>query len=117
MVVVMWTYAEDMFCVPIYSFNGNGLRNKPNSIIGEYVCLQNDDDFNYTKQGLYDPVVAIRKPGRKPFSPESVVHITGGHKVSCAVEIAYCGRLSEDSYIYLRDLCDRAIDDTKRQRY
>lgn len=117
MVVVLWTYAEDMYCLPIYSFHGNGLLNKPRSIIPEYVCLQNDDDVNFQKQGVNDPVVAVRKPSRQPFDPHSVVHITGGFKLSCAVENNHCGRLTEESYLHLRDLCERAFDDTKNQQY
>ena len=117
MVVVLWTYTDDMFCVPMYTFRGNGLQNKPRTQIPEYVCVQNDDDLNYQKQGVHDPVVAIRKPGRKPFHPEAVIHITGGLKVSCSVDNSYCGRLSEESYIYLRDLWERSFDDTKNQQF
>ena len=40
MMVVLWIYKRDMFCLPLYSFNGAGLNSKSRFIQPEYVCLK-----------------------------------------------------------------------------
>lgn len=117
MVVVLWMYAEDMFCLPLYSFEGNGFMAKPTWYHAEYVSLGNEGDQNFKGQGLYDPIFATHKPTRDPFHPQSAVHLGGGFKVACRANNSYCGRLTEASYYALVQLWQDQCNKSKKQKY
>ena len=117
MAVVLWMYGEDLFCVPLYSFEGKGFTSKPLWLHKEYVCVQNHDDKNFVPQGRYAPVVAIRRPNYDPFHPLSAIHITGGFKVACRANNSYCGRLSEVSHADLVKLWQDLCNDAKKQKF
>ena len=117
MAIVLWTYAQDVFCLPVYTFKGQGVLSKPAWLVPEYVCLQNDDDSNFRNHGQYDPVVAYRKRTRLPFHPQATVHINGGFKLPCVADVSYCGRLTEESYLHLMDLWKRSFDNARLRQY
>lgn len=113
MVVVLWIYKRHMFCVPLYSFEGQGLNKKSTFIQPEYVCLKNEDDKDFKKQGIHPPIVATYI--KKPFDPNTTVHLTGGMKVSCVEDIAFCGRITQDSYEKLLQLWEQQADSARQK--
>ena len=115
MMVVLWIYKRDMFCLPLYSFNGAGLNSKSRFIQPEYVCLKNCDATKFVKQGVYDPIEATYM--HKPFDENTAIHITGGTKVSCIDDIAFCGRVNPNSYKELVKLWENLANAAKRQAY
>lgn len=117
MVVVLWTYADSMLCLPIYTFWGRGIASRPWWTQQEYVALVNHDDAAPQTQGRYDPVIAQSRSARKPIHPFSAIHITGGFKLACVVEHDYCGRLTEPGYTHLRDLWEQLCQDARNQTY
>ena len=94
MMVVMWIHERDMFCLPLYTFNGSGLQNKPAHTKHEYVSMQNVGDQNFANQGMYPPVEV---QSRRPMDPNTTVYITGGVKVACNEDIAHVGRMPRES--------------------
>jgi hypothetical protein len=99
MAVVLWIHREDMFCVPLYSFEGKvlmkkkGLMKKPEFLRREYVSIKNAHDKAFVQQGPNDSVDADLI--YKDLHPTSAIHITGGFKVACAENTAIVGRLTE----------------------
>lgn len=115
--VILWIYEEDMFCVPLYSFDGAGFIQKPNWLHGEYVSLGNTDDKNFKGQGINPAVFANRRANSNPFHPLSAVHLAGGFKVACRANNSYCGRLTEESYFSLVQMWQKLCNKCKPQQY
>lgn len=97
----MLIHEQDMFCLPLYTFNGTGLRNKAHYLRREYVSMKNWDDENFVNQGEYPPVAADTK---RPLHKDTTVHITGGVKVACNEDITFAGRMLRQSFWDLMDL-------------
>ena len=113
MLVVLWIYQRDMFCVPLYTFNHTGLQNKQ-GILEEYVSVSNWDDRDFENQGMYMPVVADCK---RRLDQDTTIHITGGIKVACNEDIYRCGRISQESHIHLVDLWETLRNRAKNVRW
>ncbi|KAK3112384.1 hypothetical protein LTR53_011402 [Teratosphaeriaceae sp. CCFEE 6253] len=102
MLAVLWIYGDAMFCLPMFSFGSRGIQSKPERLRHEYVALRNVKDRRFVNQGVHAPVDATHS--NKPFTPETAIHITGGVKVGCNEDIAFCGRLTETGYMDLLEL-------------
>ncbi|KAK3073721.1 hypothetical protein LTR53_004418 [Teratosphaeriaceae sp. CCFEE 6253] len=113
MLVVLWIYHEDMFCLPLYSFNRKGIQSKPECLRHEYVSVRNVKDTNFVNQGTHAPIAARHRT--KPFSPETAVHITGGVKVGCNEDIAFCGRTTKEGYAQLVKLYEEVSRKAKSE--
>lgn len=102
MFVVLWIHKEDLFCVPLYSWNGRGIMSRPESIRHEFVEIRNSDDDEYVHEGKH-PEVEVKTIGN-PLKGGSCVHITGGIKIACNVDIHFSGRMPHDSFYRLLNL-------------
>lgn len=47
MMVVVFIHLQDLHCLPLYSFGNRGLKEKPEYLKKEYVCMANDDDEGF----------------------------------------------------------------------
>lgn len=95
MVVVLWMYKETMFCVPMYSFNGKGLRSKPKHIKEDYVSVVNKGDVNFENQGVHPP---IQVECKWPVDKNTTIKLVGGVDVPYKADIAKAGRLPRESF-------------------
>lgn len=109
MVIVLWVYERDMFCLPLYTFGKTGLSNKGQNIKHEYVSVKNAG-MPHVNQGIY-PRVEVRAY-KKPMDEDSTVHISGGLRVGCNEDITWAGRMTKESYMDLvalwQDLSENA---------
>jgi hypothetical protein len=95
MAIVLWIYERDMFCIPLYTHDGTGLRNKSDRLRQEYVCVVNArDEHNFYNQGFYDPLLVN---SRRPFHPDTAAHMAAGFRVACNDDIQFAGRITETS--------------------
>ena len=98
---MLWLYGRDMFCVPLYTFSGTGLRNKPDFLKREYVSVSNSADVEFVNQGNYQP---IQVDARRPLDQNTTVHLSGGIKVGCEEDISRVGRVTRESFQHLLNL-------------
>lgn len=96
MMVVLWLFEQDMFCLPLYSFEGKGIQGKPAWLRKEYVSMKNASDRDFRNQGFYDPVAVQMR--RKPMNPMTAVHLTGGTRVGCQEDISMIGRMTQEGH-------------------
>ncbi|KAK3641377.1 hypothetical protein LTR56_006887 [Elasticomyces elasticus] len=96
MVVVLYIHRKDLFCLPLYSWNGKGVTNKPRDQMREY---NSTDGNNFHNQGVHKPVVIEKN--KYPLTPATTVALTAGLKVDCQEDIQDVGRLTEESYEHL----------------
>lgn len=96
MAIIMWIYDHDIFCLPLYSFGGRGLRAKHGNALKEYVALRNADDKNFQNHGSLPEVVA--QADFKDLDANTAVHLSGGFKVECCDDTAISGRMIESSF-------------------
>jgi len=119
MLVVMWMYKQDMFCLPLYTFESKGIQGKPDYLRQEYVSVQNASDKKFENQGVHDPIAA--KAFTKRFDAVSAVHITGGVRVGCNEDISLCGKLTRRGYTQLvglfNDSREEALKEPWREDY
>ena len=115
MVIVLLIYEQDMLCVPLYTFNSSGLRNKPNHVKREYVSAMNENEEGFINQGVYPPIEI--KMNKFPLHPDTTVHITGGLKVGCQENVARVGRTTRESYNRLMTLWKDLNEAAKKQRW
>lgn len=113
MVIVLWMHTRDMFCLPLYTFDHTGLRNKQH-LLHEYVSVQNYGDEKFQNQGMYPPVVADTT---YPLDDDTTVHITGGLKVACNDDIKICGRVEREDYYDLVNLWQTLSNNAKKMRW
>ncbi|KAK5742793.1 hypothetical protein LTR17_003041 [Elasticomyces elasticus] len=111
MMVVLYVYQEDMFCLPLFSWNGKGINNRPDKLRREYVGMTNaTDGEDYVNHAIYDPVVI--EGNNFPMKPETTVVLTQGQRVACIEDIRSVGRLTATSYTHLlalwKDLSEQA---------
>ncbi|KAK4890668.1 hypothetical protein LTR27_010707 [Elasticomyces elasticus] len=57
MMVVLFVHTEDLFCLPLYSWNSKGILHKPESLKAEYISMMNSTDTSFVNHAMYDPVV------------------------------------------------------------
>lgn len=98
MMVVLFAHQYDLFCLPIYSFSGRGLREKPEPMKVEYVCVKNVGAEDFVNEGIHPPVEIM---ARHPVTDSTTVQLSGGLRVGCREDIAMVGRLTETSYVRL----------------
>ena len=96
MMVVLWTYLQDMYCVPLYTWQFQGLTSRPPFLRKEYVAIKNVGDPDQNENPGNYP--AIEAQLYNPLHKMSTVYITGGVKIACCEDIKKCGRLTESGY-------------------
>lgn len=94
MMVVLFVHHYDLFCLPLFSFSGRGLTEKPDHIKTEYVCVKNAGVEGFVNHGVHPPVEI---QAHHPVTDSTTVHLTGGLRVGCNEDITRVGRLTEKS--------------------
>jgi hypothetical protein len=112
MMVVMFVHLQDLYCLPLYSFGDRGLREKPEYLKKEYVCMANEGDASFVNQGIYAPV-EIR--ARRPVTANTTVHLAGGLRVGCNEDVTSVGRLTRKSYLELVELWEGLVGAARRE--
>ena len=113
MMVVMWIHDRDVFCLPLYTFAGNGLSGKAHLPIQEFVCMKNVGDQQFVNQGVYPPVEVQNR--RMPMDRNTSVYITGGLKVACNEDIAHVGRMTRRSHADLLSLWKKLSEKAQQE--
>jgi len=106
MLIVVFIHLQDLYCLPLYSFGNRGLKDKPEYLKKEYVCMANHGDKAFVNQGKYPPV---HVEAHHPVNPNTAVHLTGGVKVGCNEDISLAGRLTRKSYFELLELWEDTV--------
>ncbi|KJX95665.1 hypothetical protein TI39_contig4099g00021 [Zymoseptoria brevis] len=116
MFVILWINQLDMFCLPLYSFQGKGLAAKKDYQRFDYVCLKNKGvaGATFKNLGKYDPVV-FESYNKCPMTDETTVHLTGGISVDPRENISLIGRLDEQSHKHLAKLWQDRVDESKNK--
>ena len=112
MMVVMFIHIQDMYCLPLYSFNNRGLQAKPEHLKKEYVCMANDGDIGFVNQGVHPPVI-IQAHHR--VLDNTTVHLTGGVRVGCNELVHSAGRLTRKSYYGLVGVWSELVNGAKTE--
>lgn len=112
MMVVVFIHLQDLHCLPLYSFGNRGLKEKPEYLKKEYVCMANEGDKDFVNQGLYPPV---RVNARHAVSGNTTVHLTGGLRVGCNEDISIVGRLTRPTFYALAELWQKMVVDAKKE--
>lgn len=111
--VVLWVTETQIFCVPIFTYQGRGVTSRPWKQRFEYICLRSYNDNNYINDGNYDPVVT--KSGI--LSNKSCIHITAGFVMECKSDISMHGYLDKKSHDRLYDLWQKLTEDAKQKTH
>ncbi|KAM0719616.1 hypothetical protein Q7P37_003746 [Cladosporium fusiforme] len=113
MLVVLFIFAQDLYCLPLYSFGDRGLRAKPDHLHGEYVCVANEgEEKGFVNQSPHRFVVVS---ARRRVAASTTLHLTGGVRVGCNEDITAAGRLTRDTYFDLVELWQRVVKDASRE--
>ncbi|RMY29385.1 hypothetical protein D0866_08736 [Hortaea werneckii] len=111
MVIVMWIHERDMFCLPLYTFSGQGINSRGKDIIHEYVALKNAGK-PHTNFGKYPAIEVV--PKYKDLHKDTTIHITGGLRVGCNEDIIRVGKLTKQGYFDLLALWKRLSNDAQQ---
>lgn len=114
MMVVLFVHHYDLFCLPLFSFSGRGLTEKPDHIKTEYVCMKNAGAENFVNHGVHPPVEI---QAHRPVTDSTTVHPTGGLRVGCNEDIARVGRLTEKSYFRLVEIWEKVVEEAQNQAW
>lgn len=101
MLVVLFIHAQDLYCLPLFSFGNRALSAKPVWLRDEYVCIANEGDENFVNEGSHK-IVWVE--ARRAVKASTTLQLTGGIRIGCNEDIALVGRLARESYYYLREL-------------
>jgi hypothetical protein len=112
MMVVLFIHIQDMYCLPLYSFNNRGLQGKPEHLKKEYVCMANDGDEDFSNQGVRPPVII---QAHHPVLENTTVHLTGGVRVGCNELVHSAGRLTQDTYYELVGVWSELVNGAKTE--
>lgn len=112
MLVVVFIHLQDLYCLPLYSFGNRGLKDKPESLKKEYVCMANYGGRKFVNQGKYPPV---HVEARHAVNANTMVHLTGGLRVGCNEDITSVGRLTRKSYFELVELWEKTVEDAREE--
>lgn len=114
MFIVLWIHEQDMFCLPLYSFDGKGLRSKAPFLREEYVCVKNWDATQFENQGPHSPVVV---KANKPMDVNTTIHLSGGTKISCQEDTSLSGRVGVKGFYELMQLWQDLAKKAQSQPY
>jgi len=114
MMVVLFIHHYDLFCLPLFSFSGRGLTEKPDHIKHEYVCMKNVGAQNFVNHGVHSP---IEIQAHHPVTDSTTVHLTGGLRVGCNEDITRVGRLTEKSYFRLVETWEKVVEEAQNQSW
>jgi hypothetical protein len=114
MMVVLFIYMQDMYCLPLYTFGDRGLKEKPEHLKKEYVCMENVGDEGFVNQGPHPPVQVLMNHAVKP---NTTVHLTGGVRVGCNEDIYIGGRMTMKTYYELVDVWSNLVDGAKEEQW
>lgn len=115
MVVILYIHTDNMFYLPLYTWNKRGISSRLRKVKGEYVGLKDTTDQNYKNEGDYPPIVATSR--KKAWHPATSIHLTGGGTVECTDDITFCGRVDKPSYMRLRKLFKERVEKAEGQPY
>lgn len=104
MLIVLFIHAQDLYCLPLYSFSDRGLSAKPQYLRHEYVCVANNGDKYFANEGSHK---ALWIEANKAVSASTTLQLTGGMRIGCNEDVVRTGRLTRESYFYLLDLWRR----------
>lgn len=106
MMIVLFLHQTDLFCLPLYSFSGLGIREKPDALKTEFVCVCNVGAQGFVNHGVH-PVVEIA--ARRPVDDTTTVHLSGGLRVGFSEDVTRVGRLTRQSYFDLVEIWKKLV--------
>ncbi|PIB01497.1 hypothetical protein CB0940_00182 [Cercospora beticola] len=115
MFVVLWLADEEMFCLPLYSWNQVGMIRKQ-GYVKDYVSLGNwkyRDSFK--PSGVHPAIWFVHRNEVSELTDTTTCHIAGGKHVEYQEDISYVGRITKSSYEALLDLWGTRNDEFTNQ--
>lgn len=110
MLIVLFIHAQDMYCLPLYSFSDRGLEAKPEYVRDEYVCVANEGDRRFVNPGRHKPVQVA---ARRAVNASTTLHLAGGIRVGCNEDVFIAGRVTRESYFELKELWEQIVVDVR----
>lgn len=105
MVVILFKFAELMYCLPLYSFSGRGIASRKPEVVHEYVQLRDQKhQEGFEVRGKHAPIEFRHKADDRSLEPNTVIHLTGGMSVNWEEDIWKVGRVTEQGYDKLLEL-------------
>ncbi|GIZ40848.1 hypothetical protein CKM354_000417100 [Cercospora kikuchii] len=104
MFIVLWMTEEEMFCLPLYSWQNTGIQKK-RKYIQDYVCVGNfnkKDKFRHS--GVHEPVWFVHKYPDGELTDATTCHIAGGKYIEYKEDITKVGRITGSSFAALNEL-------------
>ncbi|PIB01499.1 hypothetical protein CB0940_00184 [Cercospora beticola] len=115
MFVILWINQADMFCLPLYSFEGQGISKKQGDLKKDYIEVKNSGVASFKQLGLYEPVEMQTYDKSRPMTDSTTIHLTGGIKVDPQEHISMVGRFTEASHEDLLKLYNRLTSEAQRK--
>ncbi|KAF2214952.1 hypothetical protein CERZMDRAFT_95328 [Cercospora zeae-maydis SCOH1-5] len=101
MFVILWINQVDMFCLPLYSFENQGISKKRDELKKDYIEVKNVKAESFRQLGLYEPVKMQTYDPNRPMTDSTTIQLTGGIRVDPQEHISLVGRFTQASH---RDL-------------
>jgi hypothetical protein len=114
MMVVLYIYMQDLYCLPLYTFGDRGLKEKAEHLKKEYVCMANVGDQLFVNQG---PHAYVQAQMNHKVKPNTTVHLAGGQRVGCNEDIFIGGRLTKKTYYELVEVWSKVVDVAKGEQW
>lgn len=102
LVCVLFKFQDDLFCLTLHTFEGQGLGIKPEQTKFEYVAVVNKGSTEkFRNPGKYQPVEVETYQPDRPMKDTSCIKLTGGVTVNSSEHASYVGRVDRASFIIL----------------
>ncbi|KAM3418525.1 hypothetical protein BST61_g4503 [Cercospora zeina] len=115
MFIVLWLTEEEMFCLPLYSWNQVGIEKKRH-VINDYVCVGNwKYRHTFVSSGTHKPIWFVHRFPDGELTSTTTCHIAGGKHVEFREDISYVGRITGQSYGALMELWEERNEEFRTQ--
>ncbi|PPJ58805.1 hypothetical protein CBER1_10448 [Cercospora berteroae] len=115
MFVVLWINQVDMFCLPLYSFENQGIAKKKDYLKKDYIEVKNVSAESFQQLGSCEPVEMQTYDKKRTMTDSTTIHITGGIKVDPQENISMVGRFTEASHRGLLKLYNELSREAQRK--
>ncbi|GIZ40846.1 hypothetical protein CKM354_000416900 [Cercospora kikuchii] len=115
MFVILWINQVDMFCLPLYSFENQGIAKKKDYLKKDYIEVKNVSAESFQQLGPYEPVEMQTYDKNRSMTDSTTVHITGGIKVDPQEHISMVGRFTKISHKKLLALYNQLASEAQEK--
>ncbi|KAF2172227.1 hypothetical protein M409DRAFT_49951 [Zasmidium cellare ATCC 36951] len=117
LVTILLKHQNVLFCLPLYSFEGQDLACKPDKLKWEYIPVMNKGDTKFRNPGKLQACEVETYDPKRPMKKTSCIQLTGGVKVDPVEHISFVGRMDQASYARMLAFYDRRYEIAKQKAY